>query len=80
MCGWTRNDLSRAARGKNLSRFAGEVDGALAPRVRVIGSARSIAMPRNKMAPADKKMQRAGPITLTLAAARLDLSRAAGEV
>jgi hypothetical protein len=47
---------------------AGEVDGAKAPRVRVVGSAHCV------------KVERGDPITLTLAASRLDLSRAAGEV
>jgi len=51
---------------ENLSRCAGE-DGAQRP-VRVIGSARGV------------KEERADPITLTLDAAHLDLSRAAGEV
>jgi len=45
---------------------AGEVDGAKAPRVRVIGSAQCV------------KVERGDPITL--ASSRLDLSRAAGEV
>jgi hypothetical protein len=45
---------------------AGEVDGAKAPRVRVIGSAQCV------------KVERGDPITL--AASRLELSRAAGEV
>ena len=51
---------------ENLSRRAGE-DGAQR-QVRVIGSARSV------------QEERADPITLTLDAAHLDLSRAAGEV
>jgi hypothetical protein len=50
----------------NLSRCAGE--DAAKRLVRVIGSARC------------KELLRAGPITLTLGATRLDHSRAAGEV
>jgi hypothetical protein len=57
---------------KHLSRFAGlsrEADRQAAQRpLRVIGSARC------------KALLRGNPITLTLAASRLDLSRAAGEV
>jgi hypothetical protein len=57
---------------KNLSRFAGlsrESDRRAAQRpVRVIGSARC------------KALLRGDPITLTLGAAHLDLSRSAGEV
>jgi hypothetical protein len=47
---------------------AGEVEGARAPRVKAIGSARGAFILRGD------------PITLTLVASRLDLSREAGEV
>jgi len=57
---------SPALRAAYLSHAVGEVDGATAPRVRVIGSARCV------------KALRSDPITLTLVAARLDLSRSGG--
>jgi hypothetical protein len=60
--------LTSPALCAGLGRKADRRDGATAPRVRVVGSARGITV------------ERGDPITLSLAASRLDLSREAGEV